>query len=430
MKDWPRVYLRGHVDLTAGFAFKSAQFTADPNDVPLIKGENIGQGKILWDISKRWPSSEIHKYSKFELRKDDIVLAMDRPWVPAGLKYAWIKEGDPKCLLVQRVARLRGVNGLDSRFLRFVIGSPQFTDYIKPIVTGVNVPHISGRQIENFQFPLPPVTVQREIIEILSAYDDLIENNARRIKILEEMAQALYREWFVNFRFPGHEKTKLVDSPLGKIPKDWNVKKLAGVAEVNSAQISVRSPPGRLRYIDISSVSSGKINSITTYAFGDAPGRARRIVRHGDVLWSCVRPNRRSHTLVMHPEADTIASTGFAVLTANPNVPFTFLYFATTTDEFVGYLTNNATGAAYPAVTAATFEKADILVPPEVLLKQFGKATNPMAEQIHTLQRQIQTLRRTRDLLLPKLVSGEVSVQCLAQTQRRNSHARSKPHTI
>lgn len=226
---------------------------------------------------------------------------------------------------------------------------------------------------------------------------------------MEAMARALYREWFVHFRFPGHETHPRVASPLGDIPKGWEVKKLATVAEVNRAQINARTAPEELHYIDISSVSPGQIDSITTYAFADAPGRARRIVQHGDVLWSCVRPNRRSHAQVMHPEPDTIASTGFAVLTAT-KVPFTFLYFATTTDDFVAFLTNNATGAAYPAVTAATFEKADLLIPPAPLLKKFGDATIPMAEQIHTLQRQIQTLRHTRDLLLPRLLSGQVEL--------------------
>jgi type I restriction enzyme S subunit len=190
------------------------------------------------------------------------------------------------------------------------------------------------------------------------------------------------------------------------------VKKLSAVAEVNRAQINARSAPEHLHYIDISSVSPGQIDSITTYAFADAPARARRIVQHGDVLWSCVRPNRRSHVQVMHPEPDTIASTGFAVLTST-KVPFTFLYFATTTDDFVAYLTNNATGAAYPAITAPTFEKADLLVPSAALLKEFGDATIPMAEEIHALQRQIQNLRRTRDLLLPRLLSGQIDVEAM-----------------
>jgi type I restriction enzyme, S subunit len=231
-----------------------------------------------------------------------------------------------------------------------------------------------------------------------------MENNQRRIRLLEAMARALYREWFVHFRFPGHEKIPRVSSPVGDIPQGWEVKKLATVAEVNRAQINARSAPEELHYIDISSVSPRQIESITTYAFADAPGRARRIIQHGDLLWSCVRPNCRSHAQVMHPELDTIASTGFAVLTAT-KVPFTFLYSATTTDDFVAFLTNNATGAAYPAVSGATVEKADLLIPPTPLLKKSGAATIPMAEQIHTLHRQIQNLRRTRDLLLPRLLS-------------------------
>jgi type I restriction enzyme S subunit len=182
------------------------------------------------------------------------------------------------------------------------------------------------------------------------------------------------------------------------------------VAEVNRAQINARSAPKELHYIDISSVSPGQVNNITTYVRADAPGRARRIVQHGNVLWSCVRPNRRSHVQVMHHEPCTIASTGFAVITAK-KVPFTFLYLATTTDDFVAYPTNNATGAAYPAVTATTFEKAELLVPPALLLMIFGDATTPMAEEIHTLQRKIHNLRHTRDLLLPRLLSGQIEVE-------------------
>lgn len=290
----------------------------------------------------------------------------------------------------------------------------RFLYYLLPTLNFINgdaaVPGLSRNQAYSLDIRLPPLRIQRRIAGILSAYDELIENSQRRIKILEAMARGLYREWFVHFRFPGHESVPRVPSPLSEIPQGWEVKKLGDVAEVNRAQINARTAPEELHYIDISSVSPGQIDSITTYAFADAPGRARRIVQHGDVLWSCVRPSRRSYAQVMHPERNTIASTGFAILTAR-TVPFTFLYFATTTDDFVTYLTNNATGAAYPAVTAPAFEKANLLIPPAPLLKQFGDVTIAMVEQIHTLQRQIQNLRRTRDLLLPRLLSGQINVE-------------------
>lgn len=334
---------------------------------------------------------------------------------------------------------LRGKPGIaDDMFLLSCLNNAD----IKPFVTGAAQPKLSQGNLRLIEIPLPPIPVQQRIAGILSSYDELIENSQRRIRILEAMARALYREWFVHFRFPGHDApsspTLLPEgegsknppspggrgaggegmpprapSPLGEIPRGWEVKKLKDVAHVNRAQINARTAPDELHYIDISSVSPGQIDSVTTYAFADAPGRARRIVQHGDVLWSCVRPNRRSHAQVMHPGANTIASTGFAVLSAM-KVSFTFLYFATTTDDFVTFLANNATGAAYPAVSGTTFEKAELLIPPQPLLNKFGDATIPMAEQIHTLQRQIQYLRRTRYLLLPRLLSGQIDVETIA----------------
>ena len=228
------------------------------------------------------------------------------------------------------------------------------------------------------------------------------------------MARRLYREWFVYFRFPGHEGCRLVESSLGEIPEGWEVKSLGDIAVVNRSTINMRNPPNRLGYIDIASVSPGRVESVTDYLFSEAPGRARRIVSHGDVLWSCVRPNRRSHAQVMHPEENTIASTGFAVLTAL-KVPATFFYQATTTDEFVAYLTNNATGAAYPAVTAPTFENAKLVVPETAWSQSFGELTIPMAEEVHVIQRQVDNLRRTRDLLLPRLLCGQIDVEALPE---------------
>jgi type I restriction enzyme, S subunit len=224
MAMWPQVKLADCANLLAGFPFKSQHFTDKPEDVSLVKGENVSQGCILWGISKRWPASEWEAMEKFQLRLGDVVVAMDRPWIPAGLKWAVIRGCDPKALLVQRCARLRSRDErLDQNFLRWVIGGPDFQDYVKPITTGVNVPHLSGQQILDFEFTLPPIAVQRRIAGILSAYDDSIENSQRRIRILDTMARALYREWFVEFRFPGHEKIPRVASPFGDIPQDWEV---------------------------------------------------------------------------------------------------------------------------------------------------------------------------------------------------------------
>jgi type I restriction enzyme S subunit len=259
---------------------------------------------------------------------------------------------------------------------------------------------------------LPPLLLQRKIAAMLSAYDDLIENNTRRIRILEEMARALYREWFVHFRFPGHGKVKLVESAVGLIPAGWEEARLGELADINAASIRRGEAPDEILYVDISSVSPGRIDKIEALPFAEAPGRARRIVKHGDIIWSCVRPNRRSYSLILDPPSNLIVSTGFAVISAK-GAPHTYLYHALTTDDFVGYLTNHATGAAYPAVTGRDFENARIICPAQVLLDRFHEIVEPCLALQEKLNRKNAALRRTRDLLLPKLISGEVDVSDL-----------------
>ena len=263
--------------------------------------------------------------------------------------------------------------------------------------------------IKEFEIPTPCLEAQEKIAAILSAYDDLIENNTRRIKILEEMAQAIYREWFVKFRFPGHEKVKMIDSPLGPIPEGWEVTKLGKVASVNELSIKKNNEPAKIEYIDIKSVGTGFIEKTTSYSFQKAPGRARRIVRDGDTIWSTVRPNRKSYSLILDPAENLVASTGFAVLTPK-EVPFTFLYHVVTTDEFVEYLVNHATGAAYPAVNAKDFSNADIVKPSDEVLALFNNAVESMYRYKHLLDKKNRNLRRIRDILLPRLVSGDLPV--------------------
>ncbi len=290
-------------------------------------------------------------------------------------------------------------------FLYYLFNLPNVRGQIRATASGVKVRHTSPDRIYEVQVALPPVSTQRRIAAILSAYDDLIENNTRRIKILEEMAQRIYREWFVHFRFPGHEGVKM----RNEVPEGWEKKPLMKLASVNELSIKKGNEPEEINYVDIASVSTGRIEVITPMAFDEAPGRARRIVRHGDIIWSCVRPNRRSYAIIINPLPDLIVSTGFAVITAK-GVPYSYLYYALTTDDIVGYLTNHARGAAYPAVTAEDFENATVLCPSDSTLESFHKVVAGFIEQNRILEQKNANLRQTRDLLLPKLVSGEVDV--------------------
>jgi type I restriction enzyme S subunit len=244
---------------------------------------------------------------------------------------------------------------------------------------------------------------------VLRCIDELIENNSQRIELLEQMAQAVYREWFAEFRYPGHKDAPLVDSDLGPIPEGWDVVSVDEIARVNARTLKASAELGEILYLDISSVSTGHMSEPTPVDFQDAPGRARRQVKHGDVIWSTVRPNRRSYALLIDPPENLIVSTGFAVITPD-KVPCSFLYRVLTTDAFVGYLTNRATGAAYPAVTGKVFEEAPVVLPPDELLDLFSVIAEPMDLLVARLQRANLNLRAARGLLLPRLISGEIDV--------------------
>ncbi len=312
--------------------------------------------------------------------------------------------GIPGCFPDSVVGFIPDPGKADVRFIKYYIDILKLG--MQSISRGTTQDNMSVEKLMSFDFKVPDLATQRKIAGILSAYDDLIENNLRRIKILEQLAQSLYSEWFVHFRFPGHESAKFADSALGQIPKGWNVKKLAEIAEVNAESIRATNAPVEIQYIDIASVSTGSIDNVELISFESAPSRARRVVRHGDIIWSTVRPNRRSFSLIIDPAENLIASTRFAVLSAR-KVPWSYLYQATTTEDFTSYLVNHASGAAYPAVNSGIFENADVIVPSSELLTRFNALAEVNQLLLQNLHRRNQTLRQTRDLLLPRLLSGE-----------------------
>jgi type I restriction enzyme S subunit len=338
----------------------------------------------------------------------------------AGLEQSKLWGAGTLCITIAANIAETAILGIDACFPDSVIGfiadekqcDVRFIKYkfdtikrrYQQVSQGAAQDNLSQEKLLSLSFSVPAVEVPARIGNVLSSYDDLIENNQRRMALLEEAARQLYQEWFVRLRFPGHEHTRVPDG----VPEGWERKRLDEVAEVNRASLG-SSFDGEIDYIDIASVTPGQINETTRYDFKDAPSRARRVVQHGDVIWSCVRPNRRSYAVIWKPLPNLIASTGFAVLTPTL-VPTAFLLQATTTGEFVGYLENHARGAAYPAVVGGDFERATILVPSKLMLAAFNEFAEPLLDQAHNLKSQNQKLRAARDLLLPRLMSGEVAV--------------------
>lgn len=292
----------------------------------------------------------------------------------------------------------------DARFIKYLFDALLQRKY-KQFTQGAAQDNLSQAKLLSLKFPIPGITEQKQIADVISAYDDLIENNRRRIQLLDQAARLLYKEWFVHLRFPGHEHTKIIDG----VPEGWERKRLGDVAATNTESYKANNLPNEINYIDISSVKQGRIPSKNKMPFAEAPGRARRIGVDGDVIWSNVRPNLRAYALVLEPDENDVFSTGFTILSPVA-IPFSYLYLFATTDEFVGHLVNHTTGASYPAVRPDDFERAEILLPVQSVLKIFHEKIEPAFRMIHVLEKEINALAKARDLLLPKLMNGEVAV--------------------
>lgn len=366
----------------------------------------------LANVDVRWGSFNLDDLSEMRFEKDE----QER----YGLKYGdlvvceggepgrcaiW-KNQIPNMKIQKALHRVRVHDCLDYRYLYYWFLLAGKTGGLEQYFTGATIKHMPGQKLKSVVIDKPPIGIQRSIADVLSSYDDLIENNQKQIKLLEEAAQRLYKEWFVDLRFPGHENTKITDG----IPEGWRMAVLSEIASVNKESISKQYPYDYVDYIDIGAVSKGQINSVTRLSTKDAPGRAKRIAFDGDVLWGMVRPNLKSYALVFHPKETSVFSTGFAILHAE-KVPFSFLYCHVTQDEFVSYLINCTNGAAYPAVKPSHFENAVLLVPTDMVLSKFHSLVGQMFRQAEILEQKNQQAIEARDRLLPKLMSGEIEVE-------------------
>jgi type I restriction enzyme S subunit len=276
--------------------------------------------------------------------------------------------------------------------------------------SGAAIQNINTDILRQAEIPHPPLPVQRRIAGILSAYDELMENSQRRIRLLEAMARALYREWFVHFRFPGHEKHPRVASALGDIPQGWEVKPFTEIADVLS---------GGTPKTDVAEYWNGEIPFFTPRDVPDC-FYVQDTDKHTNELGlsKCASELYPPDTVfitargtvgkVALPSVPMAMNQSCYALRGKPGVPQRFLFLMTL--QQVDYLKTNTGGATFDTIVVDTFRRMEVVKPAREIIARFAKKTDAIFEQVNALQRQIQNLRRTRDLLLPRLLSGQVNV--------------------
>ncbi|HCG8650185.1 TPA: restriction endonuclease subunit S [Vibrio parahaemolyticus] len=426
--NWPLSTLGDFVSLFTGFPFKSKQFS-DVEGTKLLRGDNVAQGTLRWENVKRWTDENVvDKHKNYLLREKDVILAMDRPWIEAGLKFSQIESRDLPCYLVQRVACLRANDPDDQDFLKFIIGSRAFTEYVKLVQTGTAVPHISGKQILAFEFRLPPKDVRLSIGKILSDIDKKVSINTQTNQTLEQMAQTIFKSWFVDFdpvkaKMNGEQPEgmnattaslfpeKLVESELGLIPEGWKVSSLSELIKLTGGGTPKRSEE--------------------TYWNGDIPWFSVKDVPSGSNVF-VVDTDEKITELGLNKSSTKLLPKGTTIITARGTVGKLALvgtdmcmnqscygirgkevgdfYNYFNLNEAVSTLQRNTHGAVFDTITTKTFETYSMAFSGVELANKFDAIVAPLLQKIEANVRQNIELVKLRDTLLPKLLSGEIEL--------------------
>jgi type I restriction enzyme S subunit len=409
MAAWDRTKLGDIVETQKGYAFKSAWYCDAGR--PIVKVSDFTYDAVDSAALECIPESTANEYLKYELKNGDVVLQTVGSWPtnPASVvgKCVRIPIDVAGALLNQNAVKLTPVGKFDKTFLFYLLRNEDFKTYIIGTAQGAaSQAAITLEAIRGYEFELPPLPIQHRIAGILSAYDELIENSQRRIKILESIARGLYREWFVHFRFPGHESVPRVPSPLGEIPKGWEVRRLGEIAEemrrnVAKGRLDEPQPYVGLEHIPRRSLALDAWKTTTDL------GSNKLAFKKGEVLFGKIRPY--FHKVSVAP-FDGLCSADVIVVRARRLEYYAFVVACVSSDDFVAHATATSNGSKMPRANWGVLEERGVVIPQGKLAAQFSALIAEVIEQQQALVFQIQNLGRTRDLLLPRLLSGQVEL--------------------
>lgn len=355
---------------------------------PVISVGEVGYGTISVSArTKRVGQDVITRMPEYLLQHGDIVFgrkgAVDRS--------AWIRAHEAGYFLGSDGIRVRFGVGVDPRFMAYQLGSQRVRDWLLQHAVGTTLASLNEPTLKAVPVKLPALAEQRGIAATLGALDDKIESNRRAQKTASELIDALAQHM-------------LTAHPT-------RTARLAELVEFNGITKRPDDPADEVSYVDIASVSPGRVDSVTRTTWEHAPSRARRGVSDGDVIYSTVRPGRRSFSVILDPDKQTVVSTGFAVMSPGPSLGTSLLTAVAGSIEFALYLESVAHGSAYPAVSVEAMGNYVLEVPVDpAVIQNFEVATMPLRRRSYQMDAEIRTVEMLRDTLLPELLSGRIRV--------------------
>ncbi len=402
-----------------GYAFKGEHFGTEGSHIVLTPGNFFDEGGFKKKGDKeKWYSGKIP--ADYILSRGDLIVAMTEQG-EGLLGSAAIVPESSRYLHNQRLGLIQNLNAVNKRFLYYLFNSHPVRQQIRASCSGVKVRHTSPSRIYDVKVDIPPLPTQRKIAAVLTAYDNLIENNLRRIKILEEMAQNLYREWFVKFRFPGHQRARFVDSPLGRIPEGWKLKLLRNFITVDKG-ISYKGefltndgiPMVNLKCIP----PGGGFNRHGTKPYAGVHKSRHRVVS-GDLVFANTDLTQAGN-IIGSPglvprcgfDQGGLASHHICIVRVGKHSPVgkMFLFHLLQSGGFREFAKGCASGTTVLGFRSDDALAFEFVLPPQQLTERFEQIASDLYDLGESLNDRNTTLRRTRDLLSPRLISGEVDM--------------------
>jgi len=380
--------------ITMGTSPKGETYNNEGIGIPLLNGPT--------EFGSIYPTCTLFTTdSKRDCKKDDLIFCV------RGSTTGRMNWADKQYSLGRGVCSIRGATPMDTKYIRYCIELK--LGALLKLSGGATFPNLTGNDLSTFPIPYSPH--RHKIAAILSAYDDLIENNTQRIKILEEMAQALYRGWFVKFRFPGHEKVKMVESELGMVPEGWEIIKATDAIYVSPTTKVPKE--GEKPFVSMGNLSN---DSMFVNSFEYRSGNSGSKFKNGDTLFARITPcleNGKTAYVQFLPSNNDIAfgSTEFIVLRSK-TLCSELVYLMARSNEFRDNAIKSMSGATgRQRVQEACFDRFLFAHPYSKIISAFAEHVSPLLQNAYILNKKSANLRRTRDLLLPKLISGEVDVE-------------------
>lgn len=398
MSEWKKVRLGDIATFSNGINFGKESYKAG---VKLIGVSNFGN-RFFPDYD------ELEEVDENVLRLNDYLKNGDIVFVRSNGN----KELVGRCMLIQNPpstvtysgfcirARLNNIDENCPSFFAYYFKSKDFRKAMSNTAVGANIQNLNQGLLSNHIFYLPPLETQQKIAGILSAYDDLIENNRKQIKLLEEAAQKLYKEWFVKLNFPGHENVKVVDG----VPEGWKKGILSDIAIDSGKTVSKQERNNFKYYLPIDCLPKKSL-VYTTFNSVELAESSLASFSKGDIIFGAMRPY--FHKVVIARDLGLTRNTCF-VINSSMQELYAYLVMLLFSEVTINYATKISVGTTMPYVRWSDFQKMPIIIPSNNTLICFSKVVIPYFDKMNALAKQVLQLQSARDKLLSKLMNGEL----------------------